>query len=219
MPENRHVFLILAKENNEVLREMRSRLEDSNMDFLVHVMDDPADNYLDSVYQLIQAAVEQGSYSYYHILPGNCLPLKTPEQIRFFFESREGEEFITITGSAPLSELQPPLKNLLHMKKKTSYRIKTGSPWASVTDSFARYLLLVHEYADYLFAQAPDAEHMFLPTMAANSDYKDRISDENIFLKIWPEELSRAPGYPEALQQKMQDSLALFAGPLREENL
>lgn len=48
---------------------------------------------------LLEKAVEKGSFAYYHLLSGQCFPIKSQNYIHEFFEKHEGKEFIDYQSS------------------------------------------------------------------------------------------------------------------------
>jgi len=117
----KHAFLIMAHNNFEVLEKLLLCLDNSNIDFFLHI---DKKSYYDAsmikkqlkysslftlspmkIYwadytqvkcelRLLEAAFNQSKYDYFHIMSGSDLPLKPVQSILNFFEVNKGKEFI-----------------------------------------------------------------------------------------------------------------------------
>ena len=58
----------------------------------------------------MREATNKGSYSYYHLLSGHDLPLKTQNEIHLFFEANKGMEFIHFGEAAWVGRVKKRLK-------------------------------------------------------------------------------------------------------------
>lgn len=123
---DRHAYMIMCHNNFELLKKLLILLDDERNDIYLHV-DKKANNF-DSVsissmvkhaqlmiikrvqvnwggYSLIKVELlllEQAvkkNHSYYHLLSGVDLPLKTQDEIYKFFEDNAGNEFVAIDNS------------------------------------------------------------------------------------------------------------------------
>lgn len=118
---HRHAYLILAHEDTLVLRRMLALIDHERNDIFIHIdknsKDIPVQNIVNCVkkskvkisrkyrvhwgtnsialatLELLKKA-SQGQYSYYHVLSGADLPIKSKEEIWDFFEKNEGKEFV-----------------------------------------------------------------------------------------------------------------------------
>lgn len=113
---SRHAFLIIAHDNFSVLDRLLSVLEHPDVDIYLHidakVRSLPAIKYdnprlhmiknridtrwgdisqIETEYALLEAALKDGGYAYYHILSGVHFPLMPVGQILEFFEERRGQ--------------------------------------------------------------------------------------------------------------------------------
>ncbi len=123
--DNRHAYLIMAHDNPSQLSKLIHLLDDERNDIFVHI-DKKNESFpmeiFDSLVQksflkvitrkkclwaeysmvdielnLLEAAMQQGDYRYFHLLSGHDLPLKTQNQIHAFFDN-QCSEFITFNG-------------------------------------------------------------------------------------------------------------------------
>lgn len=123
--DNRHAYLIMAQDNPSQLSKLIHLLDDERNDIFVHI-DKKSEAFpmeiftslvkkstlniidrkkclwaefslVDIELDLLNTAVQQGKYRYYHLLSGHDLPLKTQNQIHTFFDN-QCAEFITFNG-------------------------------------------------------------------------------------------------------------------------
>ena len=127
---NKHAYMIMAHNNFELL-EMKLRLLDSEKnDFFIHI-DTNVTNFdfeyfksipkhsklvftdrvrvtwggfsmIDAELILLKSAIP-GNYSYYHLISGVDMPLKTADEIYNFFESHQDTEFVKFATDECLS--------------------------------------------------------------------------------------------------------------------
>lgn len=229
---NRHAFLIMAHHHFDFLKTLLLRLDDPRNDIYLHVDRKAADFSIDEFQPLLQHSrlfftermdVHWGGYSqtacelmllraaapehytYYHLLSGSDLPLKTPEQIHTFFEAYAGKEFIAFDSEVPVPAsvlervslwhffressfpLAEPadhiltlLQRLFHVNrlKNCDFRIRKGPNWFSISDNFVRYVLEQEEWIQKHFSHSVCADELFLQTLAYNSHFRAYLYDE-----------------------------------------
>ena len=116
----RHAWLIIAHNEFDILQMLVSALDDSESDFYIHIdkkvkivpsirakkgrieiLKDRIDarwgdvSLIKAEFALFEAAVNKGNYSYYHIVSGTTLPLKSVADINVFFSSVGGKSVVT----------------------------------------------------------------------------------------------------------------------------
>lgn len=154
---------------------------------------------------LLKKAVSQyprGCCSYYHLLSGSDLPLKSQDEIHAFFQQHAGKEFIAFDrevstqarervtlwhffreSSSPLAEpgdhLLTLFQRLLHVDrlKGSGIEICKGPNWFSITDGLARYVLEHEAWIRKHFTHSVCADELFLQTLAAASPFRENIFD------------------------------------------
>lgn len=122
----KHAYLILAHNNFYILERLIRLLDDERNDIFIHV-DKKVKNFDEYVFKkfvsksslvfikpridikwghvtsveaefiLFRSAYEFGSYSYYHLISGVDLPIKSQDFIHTFFEDNNGKEFLGIS--------------------------------------------------------------------------------------------------------------------------
>lgn len=155
---------------------------------------------------LIKAAVNsspKGTYTYYHLLSGSDLPLKSQDEIHAFFEQHAGKEFIAFDpqpvsrarerislwhffreSRSPLAEpadhLLTLLQRLLHVDrlKKADFEVYKGPNWFSITDELARYVLEHEDWIQKYFSHSVCADELFIQTLTASSPFCPNIFDK-----------------------------------------
>lgn len=117
----KHAYLILAHEDTIVLRRMLALLDHERNDIFIHIDKNSKDIRVQDILECVKKSkikvsrkyrvhwgnnsialatlellkgANQGQYSYYHVLSGADLPIKSKEEIWNFFEKHEGKEFI-----------------------------------------------------------------------------------------------------------------------------
>ena len=115
----KHAYLILAHNEFVILERLIQAIDDERNDIYIH-FDGKLENYpvfqplhaglfiltdridvrwgdisvVKAEYALFEAACQSGRYSYYHLLSGVDMPLKTQNYIHRFFEKNAGKEFV-----------------------------------------------------------------------------------------------------------------------------
>lgn len=225
----KHAYLIMAHTQPELLMDLLRLLDDARNDLYIHI-DQKSEGFAEEVLAaaVTEAAVhftertdvKWGSYSqihcelvllkeavktehsYYHLLSGMDLPIKTQEEIHRFFEAYEGMEFVDedqekiseaaldrVRYAHPLFGRQGSLSDLLgaalvKLQKSLGIdRIKGYEPvvfqkgrnWFSITHGLATEVLKREAWIREVFGQAVCADELFLQTVARNSAFADRI--------------------------------------------
>lgn len=122
---NRHAYLIMANENFHQLALLMEALDHPMNDVYLHIdakvscfdskplkkavrygrlfiLEETIPVYWGSDSQiacemlLLQRAAKEEHYAYYHLLSGKDMPLKSQDDIHFFFEQHMGKEFLRI---------------------------------------------------------------------------------------------------------------------------
>jgi len=126
MENLKHAYLILAHNNYYILEKLIRLLDDERNDIFIHVdkkiesFDEtyflskvqksklvfvqPRVNvkwghvtFVEAEFILFRRAYEQGNYSYYHLISGVDLPIKSQDYIHNFFIENSGKEFLGIS--------------------------------------------------------------------------------------------------------------------------
>jgi len=229
---HKHAYLIIAHNQFELLKILCSLLDDYHNDFYILIdkksraFDEKtirdsvkkSDIYfVDRInitwgdFSLIQAEINllkaafQKKYSFYHLLSGVDLPLKTSAEIYDFFESHTETEFIhyankDITFSnyvqdrakyyyrhnkkfsslrrfSKMSKIDLRLQSILKIDRKRKYGkpFYYGSNWFSITNECAEYILSQTKWIKKHFSFSFATDEIFLQTLVYNSKFKDRL--------------------------------------------
>lgn len=219
----KHAFLIMAHKDDETLRTLLRTLDDPRNDIFIH-MDAKntgwdEDSMLASVSMagiisvprisvtwggysqtacelgLLGAAVARGHYSYYHLLSGQDLPIKSQDQVHLFFDSCGGKEFIRFENhnrcymrrigghviwsnfgksksQVILRKADGILSRLLQCLRNPAKGLKLmkGDNWFSITDGLARYIVESAFSIRSVFWDSMCGDELFLQTFAWNAD-------------------------------------------------
>lgn len=147
---------------------------------------------------LLRAAAPE-HYTYYHLLSGSDLPLKSPEQIHTFFETYAGKEFIAFDPDFPAPKnvverislwhffresrfpLAEPADHVLTLiqrlfrvnrLKNCDFQIRKGPNWFSISDNFVQYVLEHEDWIRTHFSHSVCADELFLQTLSFHSPFR-----------------------------------------------
>lgn len=154
---------------------------------------------------LIEAAVknqpERGGYSYFHLISGCDLPIKSNAEINKFFSENRGKEFIhfssdRVTESSVnriryyhffrsrrntffklISFALYKIQTLLGVDRlrKSGIKVQKGCNWFSITGDFAQYIYENMERWERIFRYSYCADEVFVQTILVNSPFKDNL--------------------------------------------
>ncbi len=143
----KHAYLIMAHNEFEVLEKLLECLDDVRNDIFIHfdlkltnppvvetkyaglfLLNDRVDvrwgdvSVIAAEYKLFEAASNRQQYSYYHLLSGVDLPLKSQDELHDFFDKHHGREFIGYTRGVREKEIDRKIRRI-HLFAK-SFRTK-----------------------------------------------------------------------------------------------
>lgn len=219
----KQAILIIAHKQFELLNMTLRLLDSAYFDFYIHIdkKSGPIDTeaITDGVressvyfikripvtwgaYSLIKAELEllsaaiQNEYSYYHLISGQDLPIKTSEEIYRFFENSGGKQFVNFRYSDDnipkrikyyyifqerrgklnnaiwdfTDKTSRALQKLCHVNRLSDNRkIYYGSQWFSITHEMTTYVCSKQEEIRKRFSHGLGADELFLQTIIMNS--------------------------------------------------
>lgn len=154
---------------------------------------------------LIDAAVknetENKKYSYYHLISGCDLPIKSNDEIHGFFEKSNGKEFIHFSSNevsdssiariryyhffrgkrtfirklVSFAILKIEMLLGVNRLKKNNIKVQKGCNWFSITGNFARYIAENMNRWQQIFKYSYCADEVFVQTILVNSPFKDNL--------------------------------------------
>lgn len=219
----KHAYLILAHNEWELLRTLVSCIDDERNDIYIHIdakvgslpevsvqkaglyfIEERVDvrwgdlSVVEAEYALFSEAVKNGPYTYYHMLSGVDLPLKSQDYIHAFCDANQGKEFIGCT----FTEITPEVvrkarrwhlfpksfrkrnalraaflrfQELFGIYRNRDIDFKKGTQWCSVTDAMARLFLENRDWAMRVFRHTFCADEMVMQTLCWHSPLKENI--------------------------------------------
>ncbi len=228
---DKHAYLIIAHEKEDLLLYLIKQLDHPDNDIYIHIdKKAPFDGHSYSVkysklhilkkridarwgdYSLVEVelllfeeASSHGKYSYYHLLSGVDLPIKTQEYIHKCCEMNHGKEFI---GFADITQkellfrsshiflfsrefkseniiiravryLFIRIQDLVGFKRNNDCVIKKGSQWCSLTEDLVIYILNHKNEIKKRFKWTFCPDEMFVHTLCWNSMFKEKIYSYN----------------------------------------
>lgn len=225
----KHAYLILAHDDVPMLSRLVSCLDDSRNDIFIHWDAKSGDfpklklehaglfftervdvrwgsfSMVQAEYILMETALSYGSYSYYHLLSGADLPIKSQDFIHSFLLEKAGIEFIAFAGASDkeiryrtshsflfsedfrsrsiikrgLRLAWLKVQDILHVARNTGIEFKKGSQWFTVTEDFVRYAVAKKEDVSRMFKRSFCPDEMFIQTLCYNSNFYSRIYDSS----------------------------------------
>ena len=229
----KHAYLIMAHTQPELLKKLLQMLDDERNDIYLHIDSKAKDYPLQEVAEIPKKSkciftertdVKWGSYSqincemvllkeavktehsYYHLLSGMDLPIKTQDEIHQFFEKHAGLEFVDEdlpkiseaalsrvkyshkfygkSGSVKdiLGALSTKGQKLLGVDKTKKYEniiFQKGRNWFSITHGLAKLVVEKEAWIKEIFEKSVCGDEMFLQTVARNSEYASKICNPN----------------------------------------
>lgn len=153
---------------------------------------------------LLKKAIEcenpENPYSYFHLLSGVDLPIKSNDYINNFFEKNNGKEFIHFTSEETtvaenrikyyhffrknrntftkvLAQILLRIEKLFSVNriKKLNIKAQKGCNWFSITGDFAHYIYDNLEKFEKVFKYSYCGDEVFIQTMFVNSPFKDNL--------------------------------------------
>ena len=225
----KHAYLIMAHGEFALLQCLAWALDDPRNDLFIHIdakvsdlpevrtekagiymLKDRIDvrwgdvSQIETELLLFKTAVAQGPYSYYHLLSGVDLPLKSQDYIHHFFETHAGKEFIGFAETVLTPEIVRKvqrwhlfprhfrdgslftrllrsaflrLQEIAGIRRNRDIAFCKGANWVSVTDAFAQYLLAQEEWVRKVYSHTFCADEMVLQTLCWNSSFRQRLYD------------------------------------------
>jgi len=224
----KHAYLILAHGNWDLLKLLISAIDDERNDIYVHydakvrelpiltadksgltILKHRVDvrwgdvSQVEAEYALFEEAYHSGGqYSYFHLLSGVDLPLKSQDYIHSFCDRHSGEEFIGFTELSPSSltirkvcrwhlchkhfkstsiiikgvrAMFLRIQEIVGYKRNLNIDFKKGSNWVSITPELVSLILSRKEWALKTFSHTFCADEIFVQTICWNSPLRNNI--------------------------------------------
>lgn len=146
----------------------------------------------------------ENPYSYYHLISGVDLPIKTNDEIYDFFEQSYPAEFVHFSPESECISAENRIKYYHLFRKKRNMLnkilaqsallfqkavginrlkgidiiVKKGTNWFSITNNFVKYILSKEEFINKTFSNSYCCDEVFVQTLLFNSPFKG-----NLFIK------------------------------------
>lgn len=153
---------------------------------------------------LFEYAYRRGPYSYYHLLSGADLPIKSQDYIHDFFDQHQGREFVGFwhdndwqaemrvshyyflmryerINNRFLSIIASKIRDLIWriapLRPLGEIQFKKGPNWVSITHDFCGYLVAQKDWILHRFKYTRSGDEIFLQTVIWNSPFRDSLYD------------------------------------------
>jgi len=223
----KHAYLVMAHADKPLLDHLISQLDDERNDIYVHIDAKSPSSLMDlhtskasihvlrdristywgafsttqTIYALLKAARADGHHSYYHLLSGVDIPVKTQDYIHSFCAEHDGAEYVGF-APAPADVVKLRMHWYLfpnHFKKPTKvmkvlekvsmwiqdrfhheweqYQICKGSTWWSISEALADKMIADEDWVKHIYGHTFSADESFPQTLVWNSEFKDKVFD------------------------------------------
>lgn len=227
----RQAILIIAHNNIEILNKLIETLDSKYFDIYIHVdkksnikVEDIKSNgkesniYIYKVYDirwadysqiecelfLLKKSIENGKYSYYHLISGVDFPIKSNKYIFDFF-SNSNKEFIHFEAknfpkykedyyfrrnfniknykknslNKIINKTAIYIQKIFNIKINENVNFRVGSNWFSITNELAEYITSNEGYIKEVFKYSRSGDESFIQTLVYNSKFVDNLYNEN----------------------------------------
>lgn len=222
---DKHAYLILAHTNPAQLKCLLSLLDDERNDIFIHIDKKAPFDYsavegcctksrvecinprirvtwggvsiVRVEMTLLEAAIRT-PHSYYHIISGLDLPIKSQDYIHDFFNRNAGKEFLDLWEMKShtlnrvqyftlfpegnhffltywLNQVLKALLRLLHIRANRGIEFRQGSQWMSITHDFASYIVKSAPWVDKVFSHSCICDEIFIPTVLQRSPFRNNL--------------------------------------------
>lgn len=229
----KHAYLIIAHDNWKILEKLLILLDDKRNDIYLHI-DRKSNliNFSNNVHNanlfvfheidvrwgdisliqveffLFKTAYCKGNYSYYHLISGSDLPLKTQDEIHAFFDAHYPTEFIGFSlemtcddrvnrayifpkyqriknryGNKLLGSLRSFCAFLQKILNYNHYKLKDklmiGPEWVSITEQSVSLILSKEKVIMKQYRFASCGDEVYKQTIIGNSFLFNYVYDKN----------------------------------------
>lgn len=224
---NKHAILIMAHNNLWTLRELIKTFDSKYFDIYVHLdlksfieekdltnlckfsrvkvvkkIDIRWAHYsqIECELLLINEAIKNYNYSYYHLISGVDIPIKSNKTLYEFFENSKKEFIHFESDKLPrkknsyyhmynigmrnyrkgnlykiLNKFCLCVQKILFIRINKNIEFYTGANWFSITDNCAKYVLSKEKEIEKIYKYSRSGDESFLQTIVYNSKYKDNL--------------------------------------------
>lgn len=223
----KHAYLILAHNEFPILKLLVESIDDARNDIYIHfdkkvevlpelttkyahliILEERIDvcwgdvSIVEAELKLFEKAIENGDYSYLHLLSGVDMPLKSQDEVHDFFKAHDGKEFVGFSQYDYSKEVHRKV-NLVHLfsekfksqsvfikgiramfirlqlligySRNNNKVFKKGTQWVSITSELADYILARRGEILRIYRGTFCSDEIFIQTLCWNSLFKKNI--------------------------------------------
>ena len=199
---NKHAYLIMAHNEFDILKKLLALLDNPRNDIYVHI-DRKVKNFdFDYYNKLIEKSkiefierieVEWGQfsqiecelsllknavkneYSYYHLISGVDLPLKTQDEIHNFFDENQGLEFVHFCEEREIYTYNVKNRIPKYNLWESNIKLRYGANWFSITHDLAKYVIFKEDWIRKYFIGSICGDELFLQTLVYDSKFENNL--------------------------------------------
>ena len=221
-----HAYLIMAHDNFGVLEKTLKLIDDVRNDIYLHIDKKSTidlsrlksavkssrlffaermsvnwgdDSQIRLELMLLEYAVKNEEYEYFHLLSGVDMPIKTQDEIHRFFDNHNESEFVYFENSAPtdkvlervryyhffqgrrnlfnrlMTKTETVVQRILRIDRIKGKAIQKGANWFSITGDFASFTVYKKNELIDQFKDTLSGDEFFIQTLIINSQYRDKL--------------------------------------------
>lgn len=228
---SKHAMLIMAHNQFDILEKLMHQIDYEDNDIYIHV-DKKAKNFDQDYFErickkstvtfiprmkvfwghssivecelrLLEAALEKdNSYSYYHLLSGVDLQIKSNKEIHDFFDCHPNKQFLALRNAysgikgmnlfylfgwirvynKTIGKVLEKISLMIQTRilkinrlKHVDYEICKSQQWFSITEDFARYVVNQRKFISNFVRYTSCSDEMFLGTVLINSPFWNQL--------------------------------------------
>lgn len=225
---NKHAYLIIAHKNDFTFHTLIKSLDSEFNDLYIH-MDAKVKKYDEHKIEMLarksniihtqrtnvqwggysivnaeiilfeKAVSSNVSYSFFHLISGEDLPIKPIKEIHSFFETNNGKNFLNfenkkfkyesriryyyffqdILGRRKinflLNKVGQKIQEILKVKRNKNINFQKGTQWVSINKDLVEYILENKNWIKKTFKYTLCADELFIHTLVFNSKFKDTL--------------------------------------------
>lgn len=144
---------------------------------------------------------KENPYSYFHLISGVDLPIKTNDEMHGFFELNQGKEFVHFSNEKENEGVSTRIKYYHIFRKKRNLfnkilaqialkfqklfrvnrlknmdiTVKKGTNWFSITHDLAQYVVSKENEIEKMFSYSYCSDEVFLQTLVFNSKFWNNV--------------------------------------------
>lgn len=225
---NKHAYLIIAHKNDFTFHTLIKSLDSEFNDLYIH-MDAKVKKYGEHKIEMLarksniihtqrtnvqwggysqinaeiilfeEAVSSSESYSFFHLISGEDLPIKPVNEIHSFFENNNGKNFLDFENNkfeygsrvkyfyffqdilgrkrigTLLNWISQKIQEIININRNKNINFQKGTNWVSINRELVEFILENKNWIEKTFKYTLCADELFIHTLVFNSKFKDTL--------------------------------------------